>query len=77
MVLEEATVAADGQKLLMEVAQRGQQRQSAIKLYHLVLATGLLLIYGSHAVCRGHIQGRSTELSCSYASDSATMCNKI
>ena len=30
MVLEEATVVVDGQKLLMEVAQRGQRRQSAI-----------------------------------------------
>ena len=30
MVPEEATVVVDGQKLLMEVAQRGQRRQSAI-----------------------------------------------
>ena len=30
IVAEEATVVVDGQKLLMEVAQRGQRRQSAI-----------------------------------------------
>ena len=59
-VPEDATVLGDGQKLLMEVAQRGQQRQFTISNIWSWLQAYSRYMAVTYVVCRNHVQGRSS-----------------